>query len=97
MVIEQALFHIVDCQQMAFEKKFYELSDTFRNAQGCEKFKLIRGIEDNQKYILQIHWIDLKTHTDVFMKTDEFKQWFTAMKPFLASKIEMQHFENTLV
>jgi len=97
MVIEQALFHIIDSQQTAFEKKFYELSDIFRHAQGCEKFKLIRGIEDKQAYILQIHWTDLETHTEIFMKTEEFKQWFLAMKPFLAKKIEMQHFENTLV
>lgn len=97
MVIEQALFHIIEGQQSAFEKKFYELSDIFRNAQGCEKFKLIRGIENNQQYILQIHWTDLKANTDVFMKTEEFKHWFKALKPFLAQKIEMQHFENTLV
>ena len=71
MVIEQALFHIIDGQQMAFEKKFYELSDIFRNAEGCEKFKLIRGIENPQNYVLQIHWIDLAAHTDVFMKTEE--------------------------
>jgi quinol monooxygenase YgiN len=31
------------------------------------------------------------------MKTEEFKHWFKALKPFLAQKIEMQHFENTLV
>ena len=97
MIIEQALFHIIDGQQMAFEKKFYELSDIFRNAEGCEKFKLIRGIENKQNYILQIHWINLETHTDIFMKTEAFKQWFLAMKPFLAAKIEMQHYENTLV
>jgi quinol monooxygenase YgiN len=97
MVIEQALFHILDGQQMAFEKKFYELSDILRNAAGCEKFKLIRGIENNQQYILQIHWINLHAHTEVFMKTEEFKHWFVTLKPFLAQKIEMQHFENTLV
>ena len=97
MVIEQALFHIVDGQQMVFEKKFYELSDIFRNAQGCEKFKLIRGVEDSQSYILQIQWTDIEAHTEVFMKTEEFRQWFIAMKPFLARKIEMQHFEKTLV
>jgi len=97
MIIEQAIFHIIDGQQAAFEKKFYELSDIFRHAQACEKFKLIRGIENKQVYILQIHWIDLQTHTEIFMKTEEFKQWFLAMKPFLAKKIEMQHFENTLV
>ena len=97
MVIEQALFHIIDGQQMAFEKKFYELSDIFRNARGCEKFKLIRGIENPQNYVLQIYWTDLATHIDVFMKTDEFRHWFIAMKPFLARKIDMQHYESTLV
>lgn len=96
MVTEYATFYILDGQQRAFEKKFYELSDIFRKAQGCEKFKLMRGIEDNQVYILQIKWINIEVHTDVFMKTEEFKQWFLAMKPFLARKIEMQHFENTL-
>ena len=96
MVIEQAIFHIINGQQQAFEKKFYEVSDVFRNAQGCEKFKLTRGIENKQNYVLQIYWTNLEAHTDVFMKTEEFKHWFNAMKPFLASKIEMQHFENTL-
>ena len=96
MVIEQAIFNIIDGQQQAFEKKFYELSDVFRNAHGCEKFKLIRGIENKQNYVLQIYWTDLEMHTDVFMKTEEFKDWFNAIKPFLARKIEMQHFENTL-
>lgn len=97
MIIEQALFHIIDGQQIAFEKKFYELSDIFRNALGCEKFKLIRGIENPQVYILQIHWVDIKVHTEVFMKTEAFQYWFIALKPFLSRKIEMQHFENTLV
>ena len=96
MVIEQAVFHIIEEQQNAFEKKFYELSDIFRHAEACEKFKLIRGIENKQQYILQIYWTSLEAHTDVFMKTEEFKQWFLAMKPFLAEKIQMQHFENTL-
>lgn len=97
MVIEQALFHIIDGQQVAFERKFYELSDVFRHAKGCEKFKLIRGVENPKVYILQIHWESIEIHTDAFMKTDEFKQWFLAMKPFLSEKIQMQHFENTLV
>lgn len=97
MVIEQAVFHIVEGQESAFEKKFYELSDIFRHADACEKFKLIRGIENKQQYILQIHWTSIEAHTDVFMKTEEFKHWFLAMKPFLAERISMQHFENTLV
>lgn len=97
MIIEQAVFHIVEGQESAFEKKFYELSDIFRHADACEKFKLIRGIENKQQYILQIHWTSLEAHTDIFMKTEEFKQWFLAMKPFLAAKIEMQHYEKTLV
>ncbi len=96
MVIEQAVFHILAGQEAAFEKKFYELSDIFRHTEACEKFKLIRGIENKQQYILQIQWTSLEAHTDVFMKTAEFKQWFLAMKPFLAEKITMQHYENTL-
>lgn len=96
MVIEQALIKIKAGQEQAFEKKFYEVSDVFRNAQGCQKFRLLRGIEHSGHYALVIQWDNIESHTDIFIKTDEFKNWFKAIGPFLADKIHMEHFERTI-
>ncbi len=95
MIIEQARITIQAGQEQAFEKKFYEHSDVFRNTQGCQKFRLLRGVDHPQNYALVIQWDSKEIHED-FMKTEQFKQWFLAIKPFLAAKIEMEHFERTL-
>lgn len=95
MVIEQAQITVHAGQEQAFEKKFYEVSEVFRNTEGCHKFRLLRGIDHPQNYALVIQWTSKEIH-EAFMQTAEFKQWFTAIKPFLAERIKMEHFERTL-
>ena len=61
-------------------------------AQGMRGWKVNRGIESPERYILMIWWDTLEDHTVGFRQSPLFAQWRAIVGPFFAAPPVVEHF-----
>jgi heme-degrading monooxygenase HmoA len=62
-------------------------------ARGFRGYKVNRGIESPERYILMIYWDTLENHTVDFRQGPLFPQWRAIVGPFFAVPPVVEHFE----
>ena len=94
MILEIADFRIPAGQGTAFEAAVQQgLATVISRAQGFQGGKLNRGIENPERYILQIFWTTLEDHTVGFRQGPLFPEWRALIGPFFAAPPVVEHFE----
>jgi heme-degrading monooxygenase HmoA len=94
MILELADIRIQPGQQTAFDKAIQEgLNTVIAKAKGFEGFKVNRGVESPERYILQIFWTTLEDHTVGFRESPAFAQWRAIVGPYFAQPPVVEHFE----
>ncbi|QJW85837.1 antibiotic biosynthesis monooxygenase [Ramlibacter terrae] len=81
-------------QNAAFEEAIQRgLTTVASQAQGMRGFKVNKGIESPERYVLQIFWDTLEDHTVGFRRGPLFAQWRAIVGPFFAAPPVVEHFE----
>ncbi len=94
MILELADIRIHPGQQAAFDEAIQRgLQTVISQAKGCQGFKVNKGIESPERYILQIFWATLENHTVDFRESPLFTEWRAIVGPFFASPPVVEHFE----
>ena len=62
-------------------------------AKGFRGYKVNRGIESPERYVLMIYWDTLENHTVDFRQGALFPQWRAIVGPFFAVPPSVEHFE----
>jgi heme-degrading monooxygenase HmoA len=94
MILELADIRIAPGQNAAFEEAIDRgLRTVISHAKGFAGFKVNRGMESPERYILQIFWDTLEDHTVGFRQSEAFAQWRAIVGPFFASPPVVEHFE----
>jgi heme-degrading monooxygenase HmoA len=94
MILELADIRISPGQNAAFEEAIERgLRTVISHAKGFAGFKVNRGVESAERYILQIFWDTLEDHTVGFRQSEAFAQWRAIVGPFFASPPVVEHFE----
>jgi len=94
MILELADIRIQPGQQAAFEEAVQRgLSTVAIRAQGFQGAKVNRGIENPERYVLQIFWDTLEDHTVGFRQSPLFAEWRAIVGPFFAAAPVVEHFE----
>jgi heme-degrading monooxygenase HmoA len=62
-------------------------------AKGFRGYKVNRGIESPERYILMIYWDTLENHSVDFRQGPLFPQWRAIVGPFFAVPPAVEHFE----
>jgi heme-degrading monooxygenase HmoA len=93
MILEIADIRIKPGQQAAFDEAIERgLRTVIAKARGCEGFKVNKGIESPERYILQIFWTALEDHTVAFRESAAFGDWRAIVGPFFAQPPVVEHF-----
>ena len=93
MILEIADIRIAAGQQAAFEAAIDRgLKTVASQAQGFRGAKVDRGIENPERYVLQISWDTLEDHTVGFRQGPLFAQWRAIVGPFFAVPPVVEHF-----
>jgi heme-degrading monooxygenase HmoA len=93
MILEIAEIRIAPGQQAAFEEAITRALETVASqAQGMRGYKVNRGMESPERYVLQIFWDTLEDHTVAFRQGPLFAQWRAIIGPFFASPPVVEHF-----
>ena len=94
MILELADIRIHPGQNAAFEEAIERgLKTVISKAKGFQGYKVNRGIESPQRYVLQIFWATLEDHTLAFRGSELFTQWRAIVGSFFAVPPTMEHFE----
>ena len=94
MILELADIRIHPGQQAAFEDAVARgLSTVASRAQGFQGAKVNRGMENPERYVLQIFWDTLEDHTVGFRESPLFAEWRGIVGPFFAQPPQVEHFE----
>ena len=94
MILEIADIRILPGQQAAFEEALQRaLSTVASQAQGMQGWKVNKGVESPERFILQIFWATLEDHTEGFRQGPLFAQWRAIIGPFFAQPPQVEHFE----
>ena len=94
MILELADIRIQPGQNAAFEEAIQRgVATVASKAKGFRGFKVNRGIESTERYILQIFWDTLEDHTVGFRQGELFTQWRAIVGPFFAGPPNVEHFE----
>jgi heme-degrading monooxygenase HmoA len=93
MILELADIRIHPGQQAAFDEAIQRgLNTAIAQAKGFQGFKVNKGIENPERYILQIFWETLEDHTVGFRESPAFAQWRAIVGPFFAAPPVVEHF-----
>ena len=94
MILELADIRIAPGQQAAFDAEIVRgLETVISLAKGFKGYKVNKGIESPERYLLQIFWETLENHTVDFRGGPLFPQWRAIVGPFFAVPPVVEHFE----
>ena len=94
MILELADIRIQPGQQAAFDEDIQRGVETvISKAKGYRGYKVNKGMESPERYILQIYWDTLENHTVDFRESAAFADWRAIVGPFFASPPLVEHFE----
>ncbi len=93
MILEIADIRIVAGRHAAFEEAVHRgLGSVVCQAKGFRGWKLNKGIENPDRYLLMIFWDTLEDHTVGFRQGPLFAQWRVIVGPFFAAPPAVDHF-----
>ena len=94
MILELADIRIHPGKNAEFETAIFRgVHEVIAHAKGCQGFKVNKGIENPERYVLQIFWDTLEDHTVGFRQSDAFTQWRTIVGPYFACPPVVEHFD----
>lgn len=94
MILEIADIRIHPGQQAAFDEAIQRgLTTVIAQARGVRGWKVNKGIESPERYVLQIFWDSLEDHTVAFRGGPLFAPWRAIVGPFFAQPPVVEHFE----
>lgn len=93
MILEFVDIRIHPGQQAAFDEAIQRGLDTvISKSKGFAGYKVNRGIESPERYLLTIFWETVEDHMVGFRESPAFAEWRAIVGPFFAQPPAMEHF-----
>lgn len=94
MILEVADIRIAPGQNAAFDEAIRRGVETvIARSPGFRGYKVNRGIESPERYLLMIYWDTLDNHLKDFREGPLFPQWRAIVGPFFAVPPTVEHFD----
>jgi len=93
MILEVADIRIPAGKQAEFDAAIQRGVETvISKAKGFRGYKVNRGVESPERYLLMIYWETLEDHTVAFRQGTLFPEWRAIVGPFFAQPPVVEHF-----
>ena len=93
MILEVAHIRIRPGDQAAFDEAIVRgVTTVISQAKGFRGWKVNKGFESPERYMLMIFWDTLEDHTVAFRGGPLFAQWRAIVGPFFAQPPQVEHF-----
>ena len=93
MILELADIRIQPGKQAEFDIAIQRgVAEAISKAKGFSGFKIHKGIESPERYVLMIYWETLENHTVDFRESAAFADWRGIVGPLFAVPPTVEHF-----
>ena len=93
MILEVADIRIAPGRNAEFDEAILRgVTTVIAKAKGFRGWKVNRGVESPERYLLMIFWDTLEDHTPGFRASPAFAEWRAIVGPFFASPPVVEHF-----
>ena len=93
MILEIADMRIPPGKQAEFEAALLTGVETIASkVKGFRGYKVNKGVESPERYVLMIYWETLEDHTVGFRQGPLFAQWRAIVGPYFAAPPVVEHF-----
>ena len=93
MILELADIRIHPGRQAEFDAAIVRGVETvIAHAKGFCGYKINKGVESPERYLLTIFWATLEDHTVGFRQSESFAQWRGIVGPYFAVAPQVEHF-----
>lgn len=93
MILEVVDIRIQPGRQAEFDEAIQRgLNTVIAKAKGYRGFKVNKGVESPERYLLMIFWDSLEDHMVGFRDSPAFTEWRAIVGPFFAQPPHMEHF-----
>jgi heme-degrading monooxygenase HmoA len=93
VILELADIRIRPGEQAAFDEAIVRgVSTVISQARGFRGWKVNKGIESPERYLLMIFWDTLEDHTVHFRGGPLFAQWRAIVGPYFAQPPQVEHY-----
>lgn len=93
MILELADIHIQPGKQAEFDEAVVRgVQTVIAKAKGFRGYKVQKGIESPERYVLMIFWETLENHTVDFRQSPAFAEWRGIVGPYFAAPPQVEHF-----
>jgi heme-degrading monooxygenase HmoA len=94
VILEFADIRIQAGRQAEFEAAIQRgIATVVARAAGMKGWKINRGIESAERYVLMVFWETLEDHTVHFRGGPLFAEWRAIVGPYFAAPPVVEHFE----
>ena len=94
MILELADIRIQPGQQAAFDEAIQRgIAEVISKAKGYKGHSVHKGVENPERYVLQIMWETLENHTVDLRQSPAFADWRAIVGPFFAGAPVVEHFD----
>ncbi|MEV0778747.1 antibiotic biosynthesis monooxygenase [Streptomyces sp. NPDC050428] len=97
MILEYIRYRIPENDAAEFEAACARAAEPLSRSPFCLDFELSRCVEESGHYILRIRWESLDKHLKDFRASEEFRAFFTEIRPYVDAIEEMRHYTPTEV
>lgn len=93
MILELADIRIQPGRQAEFDDAIVRgVQTVISKAKGFRGYKVQKGIESPERYVLMIFWETLENHTVDFRESPAFAEWRAIVGPYFAAPPQVEHF-----
>jgi heme-degrading monooxygenase HmoA len=93
VILEIADIRIAPGRQAAFDEAIQRgLTTVISRARGYKGWKVNKGVESPERYVLMIFWDTLEDHTVHFRGGPLFAEWRSIVGPYFAAPPVVEHF-----
>lgn len=93
MILELADIRIHAGRQLEFDAAIVRgIEQVISKAKGYRGYKVSKGIESNERYVLMIYWETLENHTVDFRESAAFLEWRAIVGSYFAAPPIVEHF-----
>jgi heme-degrading monooxygenase HmoA len=91
-ILELALLDVRSGQNSAFEAALSEAMPLIRRQPGCSSAELRPCLENPQRYLLLVNWVNVAAHEDGFRRSADYKRWRALLHGFYEPFPVVEHY-----
>jgi quinol monooxygenase YgiN len=93
MIVEYIRYRVAADRAEEFLAAYRTAATVLDADERCLAYEISQGHEEPDRFTVRIEWTSLTDHLEGFRQSRQFRDFFTAVRPFFADIEEMKHYE----